>query len=131
MQRGRGRWANCNDISPGAVIVRSGCGGGLGSPPYVYAEVDTMTRYSLHRPLVVGPRVFTVLQLKAPTARALEALASTIPADDFDASLAVLSLFTGLRVAELENLSARDHWTLAKLIAASLGEVSWQPSPRN
>lgn len=82
-----------------------------------------MTRYKLHRPLAVGPRVFTVLQLRVPAAQDLVALALNVPADDFDASLAALALYTGLRAAELESLSARDHFALAKIISASLGEI--------
>lgn len=80
--------------------------------------------YTLHRPLVVGPRTITELDLTAPTAEQLADLSAHLPDDQFAAALAALSLVTGVPAIHLEQLSARDFWLLSQIVANSFTEAT-------
>lgn len=79
--------------------------------------------FALHRPLHVGPRTITQLDLTAPSADQLADLAAHLPDDQFAAALAALSLVTGVPAIHLEQLSARDFWLLSQIVATSFTEA--------
>lgn len=73
--------------------------------------------FKLHRPLAVGPRVFTELALREPTLTDIQLWAKNPPTDDYDAAIRGIAMITGLSPQALDNLHARDFLALTAITA--------------
>ena len=77
-----------------------------------------MTSIKLTKPIVDGPRVYTELTVREPTAKQMVELSRKIHGDEYEGALSVISTMTGIDAKLLDGqLGARDFIRLSAIMA--------------
>lgn len=80
-------------------------------------------KYTLHKPLVDGPRLITDVAIREPSAREALALARGATGDEYNDAVAVVACITGLSTKLLDTqLGGRDFLALSKIAASVFTE---------